>query len=445
MLSNLCTSPRIRTARGVWISGPPGVGKSTELFGWGMYQATRADIACRRNLVWIHQTDMLTYFVRVHEGVVSTYCHPNLSGDALINTVASICVGANLLLFDAIKAEMQSIVTSQYIFRQREDIVIVACTSYSSGHYSQELHSYLTNFDFDYTVNSWTWAQYVAAHAHGIFPGILTIDELQERFYYCGGCLRHMLLDDDNQRISSFYMKKISEVVDYSRLLKGLAGVQSVTAINSLVQILENTRVSIVSEFVMKQLADKVQSSFVPEARKVNAENASWQGWVFELDFLRRLQIIYETFILRGVADSTFSICVDSIAPYDHRITGNKITPKHQSVYLPTAFNQGCFGAVYCRIVDDITTFFFLKATIATKHAFNFQYIANFLASCYGGVPGFREDAYSACTLIRVVMMAVVNQHNFSEFASESISNTASVHCFDPTFTGVVSKYFYTY
>ena len=189
-----CSSPvNCNTTRGVWISGPPGVGKSTEVFGWVMYMVTRTD-GCARNVLWVHQMQGFHIrVVRIIHGVITFKNLEDLSGGALVGAIKSLCSGCSLLIFDAVRDEMKALVGG--LFLDNRDAIIIACTSYQSGDYNTEESTRMHHFNLRCVVYSWTWEEYLAAHAEGIF-GDITIPQLEERFYISGGCIRLMLKDN---------------------------------------------------------------------------------------------------------------------------------------------------------------------------------------------------------------------------------------------------------
>jgi hypothetical protein len=186
---NCFDSANCSRTRGAWISGPPGVGKSTELFGWGMYHATRVD-GLRKNMLWVHQMfPGVIQVVRVLEGVVK-YSTIRSEGLQMVNAIADLCVGCSILLFDALRNEMRSLIGITYMGNR--DAVIVACTSYQSGGYNTEESTRLHHFCHRYIVYSWTLDQYKEAWRCGIF-GEISEDELAERFHCGGGSIRLVL------------------------------------------------------------------------------------------------------------------------------------------------------------------------------------------------------------------------------------------------------------
>jgi len=267
--------------RGVWVSGPPGVGKSTEVYAWGMYQATRC-VSERRNMLWVHQSSDVCEIVKIVDGLMARASLESCNVDEVLKE----CGGCEILIFDAVRDSMKNLVLKA--IRKFEDAVIVACTSYQSGSINQELWAkYETIFNFDYTVYSWTWDQYEAAHEARVF-GEIELEELRGKFYYCGGCIRLMVREVDN--ILHFLTKTLKKVNDKSVLLGGLGGVSSAAAVNSLVSVRPSEEDAdmtyVISQYVSRMLSLMVDNSFLEKMQSVNTDNPAWQGWVFEFRLL---------------------------------------------------------------------------------------------------------------------------------------------------------------
>ena len=84
--------------------------------------------------------------------------------------------------------------------------------------------------------------------------GTMSSDNLCERFFYCGGCIRFMVRGEVNS-IISFYNRKLEEVDDKRVLLNGLTGVSFSPAVNCLVSVRPCGMTYVVSQYVSRQLA----------------------------------------------------------------------------------------------------------------------------------------------------------------------------------------------
>lgn len=97
---------------------------------------------------------------------------------------------------------------------------------------------------------------------------------------------------------------KFNRVLDYSLLLRGLRGDQSVGSINTVMQIIDGISVPL-SQYVCRILARKVDLTFITAASNVNAGNPSWQGKVYEMKIIHHIQNNLEPLCLFSSADDS--------------------------------------------------------------------------------------------------------------------------------------------
>ena len=279
-----CCRYNCKTVRGVWISGCPGVGKSTELFGWGMYMATRQD-KDRKNMLWVHETMSNFKMVKVVDGVIYTTTLTK-KDDKLSGLILELIKDCTLILLDAVRDQMKNILFE--IYSNREDAIIALCTSYqSSRDFSDEQYHCFDHFEMKYTMFSWTLEDYKAAlNANPNIFNNISMEELEKRFYYSGGNIRHMSYPD--YHTISLLDDKILQVSDCSLLLNGLGGVAAPTAINSLIQVRPGLVSGIVSQYVAKELSKKVSISFILHAKEIGQNNPVFLGWIFEIFFFAK-------------------------------------------------------------------------------------------------------------------------------------------------------------
>ena len=442
--TNCSSYMRCEKARGVWISGPPGVGKSTELFGWGMFMAKRRD-ELRKNMLWVHQEAAnLSKVVKVVNGVIYT---TSINGSGLDWTmkILQLCDDCNLILLDAVREEMKSLIYRLYF--NDKDSIIVTCTSYQGGSgYRSEEYFRLHHFNLNYTVFSWTMQDYEAAwNANPDIFNNISADELIKRFYYGGGSLRYMLQTNDDD-IMAFLNKKLSDVSDYSILLRGMGGVSAPTAVNSLMNVRPNGVCGVISEYVAKKLAEKVDVSFISHAKTIFHNNPVCQGWIFELLFLQRIYFSYrnkQPCQLINENGTLTEFPVYAVREYSEDINLSIIDIEVGTMFIPTRWNQGCFDAVYYETYFEENLcrrkFTFFNATLAAQHDYKFQFIATFLSSIFDA-PGMRQPAHQD---IDVVMAVVTSSDAFSAHNTTRGDRSASyfVHTYDPKFQGNVTKY----
>jgi hypothetical protein len=190
---------------------------------------------------------------------------------------------------------------------------------------------------------------------------------------------------------------------------------------------------------VVKKLALLVDEAFTTKAQNINSDNPAWQGWVFELDLIRKLRqsVRVKTCIsLKDENNADLEIKICAVIEFTGK---DRFEPTSNTLYLPTKWNQGCFDAVYY-FVDQlgIHQFYFLGATIGESHDYNFKFIGSFLELCLE--PPKRGNSR---TDIKVTMAAVTSEANFDRHKVNvgRRENAKDVEFYDRTFKGEVQKF----
>lgn len=420
--------------------GPPGVGKSTELYGWGMHMATRQD-ASRKDLLWLHLSE--ENYVVVVEVIRGVMYHSKFHASKMTSLeIVQLGQNCSLILLDAFRSTMKDLISC---FRtELPEAIVVACTSYQSWGFNSEYWTSVHHFQLlDCVVYSWTWQQYIDAHQAGVFGSGVTLATLEELFYYAGGSVRSMFQKVEDTK--AFLTQKLMTVTDYGLLLAGLTGEAAPTAVNSLVSVRPSSgsirNCGLVSEYVVKFLSQVVSAEFTTTAKRLNVDNPVWQGWIFEMKFLRRLceldgagkELVLQRRDESGAYTDIVSIHVNS----SHSQFDGQSIPVlvHQSVIIPTRWNQGCFDAVYYSVDEaNVRHFLFINATIASEHNFDFKFIAQFLHLAVG-TPAARR---TSPTDIRVSMVVVVPDTRLFSRHSGVRNGVEAVQLYDPSFNGEI-------
>lgn len=447
---DLACTGQCDTKRGVWITGPPGVGKSTELFGWGMYMATHPGPS-RRNMLWMHLLEDHIYIaiVRVIDGVTYHSKFRKVSVD--ITHLLELAHDCSLILLDAFRADMKGFVHSFYT--EFPQALIVACTSYQCREFNSEYWASMNHLQLTgCVVFSWTWEQYCEAWRAGVFGSELSLVALEELYYYAGGTIRSMF--SKPHKVKEFLSHKLAALSDFGLLLKGFAGEFSPLVLNSLISISHENNIGftsssrLVSEYVVKAVSQKVDETFTMEARRLNVGNPSWQGWIFELEFLRNLRHMS---LSSGWEHHCFLSCrgdEGTVTPIELRVQGysefdgTSAPPLvNDSIIVPTRWNQGCFDAVHYSVEGGVRRFLFMNATISQVHDFNFQHIADFLYLATSAA-GFRQPSPAD---ICITMAAVTPESVQFKSIGGRRDNIEAVQNFDRAFEGHVQSFFMSY
>jgi hypothetical protein len=275
-------------------------------------------------------------------------------------------------------------------------------------------------------MNSWTFEEYQKAHTLGVFSQYqsslddgmsgLSLDagmknpsyslstesetesnrRLLEAFYYAGGSMRFMkMFFSDKENVISVINTKINEVGDFSKLLSGLCGVSSEGFVNSLIGIYDNadSNTVLLSKYVIKVLSRKIDSTFIESAKNVLSSNPSWQGWVFELEFLtickfkKRVQLFQLISVdLNETVESFLQLDIVDVKTYPKEMTGNL---KSGTMIVPILWNQACYdGCFFTSSVGESGcsnyNYQFFNVTQSSKHSvFDLSHVAIFLNSLH--------------------------------------------------------------
>lgn len=159
----------------LWLSGPPGIGKSTLLFGWIHY------IASNCSTMWVHRIGSF-WHVAMMRGASARYTVVNALETSAESTILNMCSEVTVVVLDALREKLKNLLLAM---RDRHpNIFIVISTSYHPGGFSSE-ESVVVPYD-SHVMLSWKLAEYETA-LDMLFP-TLTVDELHERYCYAGGC-----------------------------------------------------------------------------------------------------------------------------------------------------------------------------------------------------------------------------------------------------------------
>lgn len=422
-----------------WLQGPPGVGKSTELYGWMMFTAQTQ----HKSAIWFHlRGSGNIYVVMFQNGIWSSGILNKR--DTCTAFLESMNYKFGIVIFDAIREGMKELLCSAI---DKEHKLVIACTSYGETHVGSA-----SQFDFNlqkpYTLYSWEKEDYVAAIKRGI--KITDVNDATEEYldenhdlttkckelldykHQYGG-LSFRLMQQPLGILINALMCWQESIENKSVLLKGLQGYRTSATVHSLMGLRRGFRGScVVCEFVMKQLSDDVDLSFVTAAKAVMPDNPSWQGWVFELEVLikfRKNPVIRLSNDLNDLMEFT----IESTIKYSKEV-GIK-TFQDNTVYIPDLWCNPCFDLVHIRkgVKNDKPHYFvtFFNATKASSHEFNFEYLATFLQPVLP-LPNERKHKRTDLDIAFVVIVPSMDH------ICENIgSNEVFVQNFDEKFIGV--------
>ena len=430
----------------IWPVGPPGTGKSTNIFGWAMSKALDTNTPSRKGLLYMHEAPDLYEILEVTDGVGKK---TSVSKQKL-NDWFNLVVGSkDIVIMDGFRTEMISVIIT--MGKKYPGAMLIPCTSYQSGATNSETAALFQYSEFQ--SYSWTFEDLERAVAAGVL--VFTDDySLVEHHFYCGGSMRLML--QDLVHAIQFIDRNIKRVDNAKDLLSGLQGISSPLCMNSLIQLLPGNGVCLLSEYVCKKLSMCADMDFIETAKNVSRNNPAWQGWVFELEFLTRVQIaskhppntitLYKlnwwgNFFAAELQEKSFEILnmVDYTNTTIHHL-------RDGTFFTPMKWNQGCYDAVYYRLVEGIHHVYFLQCTISVTHQFKFQYCGDFLENLFPSSDGVFTRSNSSertNTNLKVHFYVVTRKENANIFHFGTNESIESVTRKDPTFNAKRMKVVY--
>jgi hypothetical protein len=409
--------------RTLWISGPPGVGKSSLLFGWAHLRASLGKI-----VVWVHSIGDNWYVAKLQD-TVAKCTKINALDISAVSSICLLCQDTQIVIVDAVREKMRSLLLA---LCEECASLLIASTSYRGSFSSEE--SVMVNCEF-HLMMSWTLRQYEEAGPK-LFPS-LSLDELHELYCYAGGSLRLMLYLNTNL-VKSFLNEKIAKVVNPADLLSGLAGMSSSHFVNALMQMHNDGVFFPVSDYARHRLVERNGLQFVTAAKMHLPSNPSYQGWIFELEFITCLQLAKKTsrsLTLKFRSGPETSLTIDHLEWYSNAQEEPLVCHERgNSIFLPIKWNQGCFDAVYHWKEETKPCFAFISCTIAASHDCKLQFVADFLAKLYtlGECASCSSSSTSHC---QVHFWVVTKEEVARLYNHGNVESVESVQNFDPNFS----------
>ena len=416
------------------LQGPPGIGKSTELFGWLMWISTRLP---GLNITWIHRFRNDDNFKVIER---SNGIWTKVSSTTLDNVNFE---GKQIVVLDAMGSEI--FLTMKFAIKSSVPLIVI-CNSYSVTANSEV--SVLLGLPAPYVMASVTFDDYVNAIKVGIQicdvndnPDMVVLQENGElstacmkaliaKYHYGGWSFR--LMQTKLTNLIALLNNAIEQVTDKGLLLKGLQSSNSLVAVHTLMALnRENMNSSIlVSEYVAKKLSMTVDFGFISKAKMIMINNPSWERWVFVLETIWKFRTSKSSITLQESTDGNNHVfAISGCTPYEE--TSFKLVAN--TVYIPTKWNNECYDFVHYRYQesdDKPHQFTFFNATIAQTHSFDFFYLNEFLSHAVNVPDGYKVSHHD----IKINFFVVVPSRNHS--CTCSVENAENTHIFDSSFQG---------
>jgi len=168
-------------------------------------------------------------------------------------------------------------------------------------------------------------------------------NKLQEKYFLAGHSARWMFFFNSNDAKNDIDSNLV-RIKNVEQLLDGLSGEASDQTINHLFSNI-NGNVVIVSQYVARALAKANYENFIKIAtlHSRNLNNVSFDGWVFQMDFLFHLKKAQSGNQFIKLISETWKVlnCIDF---FDESELDNK-NIVDGSWIIPSKINHGCYDA----------------------------------------------------------------------------------------------------
>ena len=355
----------------LFVAGCPGIGKSTEIYGWAVLQALT------KSVLWVHYSLSGVYFARFapenRQVAVKHFKVATRLSDAWMNAIEHFA--SDLVILDGFRGDNCKTVLGVGLNCCN---VLVWCSSFA-------FHAILKQdekagirqswSDTKCVLDTWCYNDLSDALDAGIFGDFVpNSNALKEKYYYIGaGGIRSYFLDVIKARedIDDVF----SRIENYNDLLRGLTGDSAKMAVHSLMQYRHGLHgqegmSGPVSKYITLKLADKVGMAFVNSAKSIMIDNPSFQGWIFELEVIMTIRTCTNCFGDRWRCGSDGKY----VNVFDANEVPNDIDDN--TWIVPTKYNQGGFDLLYYKSKGDLEA---VQITRARKHVYKLKYIVPFV------------------------------------------------------------------
>ena len=279
------------------VDGPPGTGKSTEVWAWALWKA-RED---KLKITWYHMTKRTMEKVLIDGATNKITTGYTAERNDIKDSEGSI------LIVDGVISSMNVDVSNACHYwrkgmRGRSYILVSSVSVNVALQENSEARIVVFN------VGSWTFEQYQKACEYNEFftlvaenmrcPGIgADADKhklLLSKYYFAGGCARWMFEFTYDASITDINAH-LEKVGDYHSLWRSGGGDETIVAVNHLrgLTVVVDGKIWAKKYFFISQYVAAVLAAtcsdrhkFLVESYKISAatKNPSFEGWIFEFD-----------------------------------------------------------------------------------------------------------------------------------------------------------------
>jgi len=176
----------------------------------------------------------------------------------------------------------------------------------------------------------------------------------------------------------------IKSANNHLELVKGLQGDRSLLTVNHLVTTIRvnNEDCSMLtSEYITKKLVQRFEIQFLTELTRFSSKqpNTSLDGWVFQMDFLKRVELASkkkELLRLTKTGGKNEDWKVEHYHEYREPEELEGFDLKTNSWFIPTKINQGCFDALQLLVPKKRQAILrVVQITVAKTHSLKLRFI----------------------------------------------------------------------
>eukprot|EP01041_Mallomonas_annulata_P005540 gene5540-11161_t len=279
-----------------FVRGPPGVGKSIEVYLYAMYQSKSKGT----RLLYIH-SDEEQYSIVFRENIESNEIKwtnikkkvdpRNLQYENLADWF-DLVIANNQIDFPVIDGNFDEKFYYAACNAKKSKLIssLIICTSFRA----MTIKSDYNLLQQRYEMSSWTKEDYEMAIKSGAVEG----KDFDMKYFYAGGNIK--LLQRNCEDIKDYMDDQISrvdvDVEEYSKVLRGVIGYKSESSLNSLMSIFRlfgsETESTFISEYVCKAVSKHCSATIIDMCRNSMSDDPIWQYWVTKMDVLGRIERI---------------------------------------------------------------------------------------------------------------------------------------------------------
>ena len=359
-----------------FVTGPPGIGKSIEVYGYALWEAHTH----HKRVLYIHGGRTRYSIVLASAGTnnmrfggANIDKEPQFLLDSIITFLERREV--DIVVLDGRVSWLILSVFDRLL--EFPDVRMISCTSFQAlSNISTEDLEKAPDFS-EFVMDSWKKEEYDAAIASGalvLHSPSLTVDEM---FYYAGGSIR--MIKWPVEKVIKTLTRKVQKSPDMGKLIgAGGVGDSSQSAVNSLMSTYGGQS-SVLSKFVTVMMLNSVSDDLIEKSRAALPYNPPFQGWVTEMEVLnlaqKRPSMLFRN-VSGGMEEWPRLRPSNLPLPIFFSASDPRLSDSKLDWLVPLKYNQECFDAIYRVSLDTVRA---IQITNADRHSCNLKYLIPFV------------------------------------------------------------------